>query len=121
MCVYVPLQGGYNRSALHIASIKGLESAVAKLLSLGADAALKDEVRACSHRNTCMCSVHVFIFHADMSRLYVKHVIRVCVCVCVDTPTQRNSEPQTLNPEPEFLNPKPETLNPKLETLNPKP
>ena len=62
MCVYVPLQGGYNRSALHIASIKGLESAVAKLLSLGADAALKDEVRACSHRNTCMCSVHVCIF-----------------------------------------------------------
>ena len=65
MCVYVPLQGGsWNRknSALHIASKKGLESAVAKLLSLGADAALKDEVRACSHRNTCMCSVHVCIF-----------------------------------------------------------
>ena len=63
MCVYVPLQGGYsNRSALHVAVIMGLESAVSKLLSLGADASLKDEVRACSHRNTCMCSVHVCIF-----------------------------------------------------------
>jgi hypothetical protein len=49
-------------SAMHCASKNGLESAVAKLLSLGADAALKDEVRACSHRNTCMCSVHVCIF-----------------------------------------------------------
>jgi ankyrin repeat protein len=58
------VQGDYHpyRSALHIASIKGLESAVAKLVSLGADAALKDKVRACSHMNTCMCSVHVCIF-----------------------------------------------------------
>ena len=52
----------FHQSALHIASQWGLESAVAKLLSLGADAALKDKVRACSHRNTCMCSVHVCIF-----------------------------------------------------------
>ena len=71
MCVYVPLQGGsWNRknSALHIASKNGLESAVAKLLSLGADAELKDEVRACSHRNTCMCSVHVCIQRAFAAR-----------------------------------------------------
>ena len=47
MCVYVPLQGGsWNRknSALHIASKNGLESAVAKLLSLGADAALTHQM-----------------------------------------------------------------------------
>ena len=57
------VQGGDKQSsALHYASVNGWESAVAKLLSLGADAALKDEVRACSHRNTCMCSVHVCIF-----------------------------------------------------------
>ena len=57
-----------NRSALHIASQNGLESAVSKLLSLGADAALKDKVRACSHRNTCMCSVHVCIQRAFAAR-----------------------------------------------------
>ena len=65
MCVYVPLQGGsWNRknSALHIASKNGLESAVAKLLSLGADAALKDKVRACSYMKTCMYSVDVCMF-----------------------------------------------------------
>jgi hypothetical protein len=37
--------------------MNGLDSAVAKLLSLGADAALKDKVRACSYMNTCMYSV----------------------------------------------------------------
>jgi len=72
MCVYVPLQGGYsNRSALHVAVIMGLESAVSKLLSLGADAALKDHVRAWSYVNKFMYSV------------YVMHVPRVCVCVCL--------------------------------------
>ena len=46
-CVYVPLQDTYNkRSALHYASSSGLESIVAKLLSLGANAALVDTVRA---------------------------------------------------------------------------
>ena len=52
-CVYVPLQDTYiKRSALHYAaaagyaSSSGLESIVAKLLSLGANAALKDAVRA---------------------------------------------------------------------------
>jgi ankyrin repeat protein len=40
-------------SAMHCASKNGLESAVAKLLSLGADAALKDKVRACA---ACMCA-----------------------------------------------------------------
>ena len=39
-----------SRSALHIASEKGLAGTVAQLLSHGADAALKDKVRAC----TCM-------------------------------------------------------------------
>jgi hypothetical protein len=50
------------RSALHFASEYGWESAVAKLLSLGADAALKDKVRTCSYMNTCMYSVHVCMF-----------------------------------------------------------
>ena len=71
------------QGALHIAIRGGWESAVAKLLSLGADAALKDEVRACSHRNTCMCSVHVCIF-VDALRMgisisitrIITHIIR---------------------------------------------
>ena len=40
----------YTRSALHKASEGGLAGTVAQLVSLGADAALKDKVRAC----TCM-------------------------------------------------------------------
>ena len=40
----------YTRSALHWASEGGLAGTVAQLVSLGADAALKDRVRAC----TCM-------------------------------------------------------------------
>jgi hypothetical protein len=60
--VYVPLQDtSYKRSALHYASSSGLESIVAKLLSLGADAALIDAVRACSYMNTFMhISFYVF-------------------------------------------------------------
>ncbi len=50
--------------------MKGLESTVAKLLSLGADAALKDRVRACSYTNTFMYSVHVYILY-----------VHVCLCV----------------------------------------
>ncbi len=57
------LQGGYeNNSALLYAVKYGWESAVAKLLSLGADAGLRDKVRACSYMNTCKCSVHVCMF-----------------------------------------------------------
>ena len=49
--VCVSLQdNGRTRSALHIASEGGLAGTVAQLVSLGADAALKDKVRAC----TCM-------------------------------------------------------------------
>ena len=40
--------GSYKRSALHEASHEGLTDTVAKLLSLGADATLTDEVRACT-------------------------------------------------------------------------
>ena len=74
-CVYVPLQDStsyYKRSALHYASSSGLESIVAKLLSLGANAALKDAVRACSYMNTCMCiSPYVFIrMKGSCSNLY---------------------------------------------------
>ncbi len=45
--MYVPLQSYEypKRSALHYASSSGLESIVAKLLSLGANAALVDMVR----------------------------------------------------------------------------
>jgi hypothetical protein len=73
-CVYVPLQDTNNkRSALHYASSSGLESTVAKLLSLGADAALIDAVRAyCSYTNTCMyISPYVFIrIKGSCSSLY---------------------------------------------------
>ena len=71
-CVYVPLQDAFRNSALHYASSSGLESIVAKLLSLGADAALVDEVRACSYMNTCMCiSPYVFIrMKGSCSNLY---------------------------------------------------
>ena len=62
ICVYVLPQGDKKRSALHWASKRAMENAVAKLLSLGADAALKGEVRACSYMNTCKCSVHVCMF-----------------------------------------------------------
>jgi hypothetical protein len=62
ICVYVLPQGDKKRSALHWASKRAMENAVAKLLSLGADAALKGEVRACSYMNTCKCSVHVCTF-----------------------------------------------------------
>ena len=100
-CVYVLLQNKEHhtsdnpgkQSALHYASKHGLESAVAKLLSLGADAALKDEVRACSYMNTCMYSVHVCMFvNVLLIRisLSIMHIIQtcynttcVCVCVCV--------------------------------------
>ncbi len=63
ICVYVTLQDTeYKRSALHYASSSGLESIVAKLLSLGADVALKDKVRACSYMNTLtwLCSSRLF-------------------------------------------------------------
>jgi hypothetical protein len=45
---------------------------VAKLLSLGADAALVDKVRACSYMNTCMyISLYVFIrMKGSCSNLY---------------------------------------------------
>jgi hypothetical protein len=79
ICVYVPQQDKHGRSAPHYASENGLESTTAKLLSLGADAALKDKVRACSYRNTCMYSVHVCIF-VDALRmrisLYAMHIIQ---------------------------------------------
>ena len=41
-----------KRSALHVAAEKGLAGTVAKLLALGADAALTDEVRACAYIRT---------------------------------------------------------------------
>ena len=88
-----PRNEKYQRSALHYASENGLESAVAKLLSLGADAALIDKVRACSYMNMCMYSMHVCMFvNVLLIRisLSIMHIIQtcynttcVCVCVCV--------------------------------------
>ena len=47
-CVRVPAsrQDQYKQSALHMASAQGLAGTVAKLLALGADATLTDQVRA---------------------------------------------------------------------------
>ena len=46
----------YKRSALHLASAKGLAGTVAQLLALGADATLTDRVRASIsvYRSTCI-------------------------------------------------------------------
>ena len=63
VCVCVPASRqakenypGYNRSALHMASEKGLAGTVAKLLALDADATLIDQVRAyiCVSISTCI-------------------------------------------------------------------
>ena len=72
--MYVPLQGPLKWSALHYASSSGLERTVAKLLSIGADAALKDRVRACSYMNTFMCSVRVCIF-VNVFEIRITHYI----------------------------------------------
>ena len=45
-------KGDDKRSALHQASVNGLEGTVAKLLAHGANAALEDEVRACIYVQT---------------------------------------------------------------------
>ena len=78
---------GY-RSALHIATINGLESMVAKLLSLGADPALKTTVWACSYMNMCKSSVYVCTF-VDACRmrisLSIMHIIQKLVCTCNTT------------------------------------
>ena len=46
----------YKRSALHVASEEGLAGTVAKLLALGADATLTEQVRAyiSVYRSTCI-------------------------------------------------------------------
>ena len=64
MLVCVPLQdnGAEKRSALHKASEGGLAGTVAQLLSLGADAALKDEVRACTCMQTWSCTYSMRVY-----------------------------------------------------------
>ena len=75
--------GRYQRSALHYASVNGWESAVAKLLSLGADAALKDKVRACSYMNTCMYSVDVCMFvNVLLIRISLSIMHHIFIIVC---------------------------------------
>ena len=84
--MYVLPQGGdKNCSALFFCVGLGLESAVAKLLSLGVDAALKTTVRACSYMNMCMFSMYVCTF-VDAWRmrisLSIMHIIQTCyVCM----------------------------------------
>jgi hypothetical protein len=91
ICVYVLPQGGshkiisgeYQRSALHYASENGWESAVAKLLSLGADAGLIDKVRACSYMNTCKCSVDVCMFvNVLLIRISLSIMHHIFIIVC---------------------------------------
>jgi len=64
--VCVPLQdigrGDYTRSALHKASERGLAGTVAQLVSLGADAALKDKVRACTCMRTWSCTYSMRVY-----------------------------------------------------------
>ena len=50
------------RSALHKASEGGLAGTVAQLLSLGADAALKDKVRACTCMKTWSCTYSMRVY-----------------------------------------------------------
>ena len=60
--VCVSLQDQYMRSALHIASEWGLAGTVAQLVSLGADAALKDRVRACTCMRTWSCTYSMRVY-----------------------------------------------------------
>ena len=57
-------------SALHIASEGGLAGTVAQLVSHGADAALKDEVRACTCMKTCTYSMRVYSLGAYIRLCY---------------------------------------------------
>ena len=66
---------GHKKSALHIASEKGLAGTVAKLLALGADATLTDKVRA----RAVYRYPHVLICRL----MYVCVCVCLCVCVCV--------------------------------------
>ena len=60
----------YKRSALYYASSSGLESIVAKLLSLGADVALKDKdgFTACSTHFSTHFPIVLQIVHPNRAR-----------------------------------------------------
>jgi len=90
--VYVPLQETdyHKRSALHYASSNGLDSIVAKLLSLGADAALVDAVRTCSCMNTCMymhvhISIRIYSYEGSYYNLYES----LHLCIYIHRPNER--------------------------------
>ena len=109
MLVCVSLQDNvFQRSALHWASERGLAGTVAQLLSHGADAALKDKVRACTCMRTWsytysmrVYSLGAYIFHyvtktdtyihkrmhiyvhQCLRYMYVIREIQVCLCVCM--------------------------------------
>ena len=92
VCVHLKDDGrnDYTRSALHKASQGGLAGTVAQLLSLGADAALKDKVRAC----TCMrtwsytYSMRVYSLGAYIPLCYKsKHIhTQMYTHICISIP-----------------------------------
>ena len=112
MLVCVSLQDNgdsdYTRSALHKACENGLAGTVAQLLAHGADAALKDEVRACTCMRTWSYTysmrvyialarifdyvtkadtyihkcIHIYV-HQCLRCMYVIREIQVCLCVCM--------------------------------------
>ena len=70
-----------KRSALHWASEKGLVDTVVKLLSLGANAALTDEVRVCLCFKIYIIYIYVYIYiyiYICMICIYY-----ACVYMCV--------------------------------------
>ena len=70
-----------KRSALHWASEKGLVDTVVKLLSLGANAALTDEVRVCPCLKTYVIYIYVYIY--IYIYMYDMYILCVCVYVCI--------------------------------------
>ena len=61
VCISLQDKSGMH-SALHVASYLGLAGTVAQLVSLGADAALKDEVRACTCMRTWSCTYSMRVY-----------------------------------------------------------
>ena len=103
MLVCVSLQdNGYTRSALHMASEGGLAGTVAQLVSHGADAALKDAVRACTCMRTwsytysmrvyslgayirlCHKNSHIHTSMYACAYTYIRTYIYTCMYVCID-------------------------------------
>ena len=76
-----------QQSALHRASAEGLAGTVAKLLALGANAALTDKVRACTYMNTWeYTNICVYISWACMSWIfYIYSMCTFSFSVCMSS------------------------------------